>query len=394
MSFWKYCIAVLGAFQFGYTIAVMAGALLFLAPLFELDATRQGFLVSAVLIGALIGAAGAGMLAEKYGRKRAQIIIAAVMLVGTLVIVGAGTLEAIVVGRMIQGLGIGAITVVGPMYIAEVSPAEHRGKNVSFYQLSVTFGILCAYFVSYLFSGDGAWRWMFAVGIVPAILHGIGFLSMPESLPLNRQNGSWKDLFQVRYRPHLVAALLINFFQQLSGINAVIYFAPSIFEMCGFKSATTAIFSAVLIGLVNFLSTIISIFLVDRAGRKPLLLVGLAGMVVSLIALALACLGTYSAAPWIATGSLMVYVGCFAFGLGPIPQLITSEMFPHHLRGKGASLSMIVSWVCNFFVVFTFMDLTTYVSETGTFLLYALFGMIAFYFIWKKIPETKGTPLE
>ena len=394
MSFWKYCVAVLGAFQFGYTIAVMAGALLFLAPLFELDATRQGFLVSAVLIGALIGAAGAGMLVEKYGRKRSQIIIAAVILVGTLVIVAAGTLEAIVVGRMIQGLAIGAITVVGPMYMAEVSPAEHRGRNVSFYQLAVTFGILCAYSVNYLFSCDGAWRWMFAVGILPAVLHGFGFLSMPESVPQKTQNGSWKDLFQVRYRPHLIAALLINFFQQLSGINAVIYFAPSIFEMCGFKSATTAIFSAIMIGLINFLSTIISIFLIDRVGRKPLLLVGLVGMIVSLIALSLACLGTYAAAPWIATGSLMVYVGCFAFGLGPIPQLITNEMFPHHLRGKGASLSMIVSWVCNFLVVFTFMDLTSYVSETGTFLLYAVFGMIAFYFIWKKIPETKGTPLE
>lgn len=395
MSWWKYFIAILGAFQYGFTIAVMAGALLFLIPIYQLDPAWQGFLVSAILVGALIGAAGGGMLAEIFGRKRAQIIIAGLFLIGTLVVVFSSTAEAIIVGRVIQGLAVGAISVVGPMYIAEISPPLSRGRNVSFYQLSVTFGILCAYTVNYLFAWDGGWRWMFAIGIIPAILHGLGFLFLPDTqFQKSHESASWKTLLKPEYRSPLISAISINFFQQLTGINAIIYFAPSIFELCGFKSATSAIFSAVLIGAINFLSTIISIFLVDRKGRKPLLLIGLAGMIISLITLSMACFMQFSAAPWIATGSLMVYIGCFAFGLGPIPQLITSEMFPHSIRSRGVSLAMFTSWICNFLVVFTFMDLVTYLSQAGTFLLYVVFGMIAFYFIWKKIPETKGTILK
>jgi predicted MFS family arabinose efflux permease len=236
---------------------------------------------------------------------------------------------------------------------------------------------------------------MFAIGIIPAVLHAVGFLFLPDSQPRN-SNGdvSWKTVFKPEYRRPLISAVAINFFQQITGINAIIYFAPSIFEMCGFKSAANAIFSAVLIGVINFLSTSISIILVDRKGRKPLLLVGLAGMILSLTALSFACFGQGSVGPWIATGSLMVYIGCFAFGLGPIPQMITSEVFPHTIRSRGVSIAMMASWICNFLVVFTFMDLTTYFSQAGTFLIYAFFGMIAFYYIWKKIPETKGTPLQ
>lgn len=386
---------MLGAFQYGYTIAVMAGALLFLIPIFQLDPTQQGFLVSAILMGALAGSAVAGTVAEVLGRKRAQILIAGLFLVGTLIVVDALSVRAMILGRVIQGLAVGAISVVGPMYIAEIAPPSTRGRSVSFYQLAVTFGILCAYSVSYLFSWDGGWRWMFAVGIIPAIVHGVGFLFLPDTAPSDsKEHASWKTLFKAEYRSPLVAAISINFFQQLTGINAVIYFAPSIFEMCGFKSASTAIFSAVLIGAINFLSTIISIFLVDRKGRKPLLLVGLAGMIISLIALSSACYLQFAAAPWITVGSLMIYIGCFAFGLGPIPQLVTSEIFPRTIRSRGVALAMFISWICNFLVVFTFMDLVTYLTKAGTFLLYVVFGLIAFYFIWKKVPETKGTLLK
>ncbi len=395
MTAWKYWVAMLGAFQYGYTIAVMAGALLFLAPIYQLDPTRQGFLVSAILVGALIGAASSSMLAESYGRKKAQIVIAGFFLTGAFTVIFSSSLEAIVVGRVIQGLAVGAISVVGPMYIAEVSPFSTRGQKVSYYQLGVTLGILCAYFVNYIFAGEGAWRWMFAVGIIPAILHGVGFLFLPDSQSKHsHEPGSWKTLFKQEHRASLVAAISINSLQQLTGINAIIYFAPSIFELCGFKSASSAIFSAVLIGAINVLSTFISIFSIDRKGRKPLLLIGLAGMIISLVALSLACFVQIPASPWIATGSLMVYVGCFAFGLGPIPQLLTSEVFPHTIRSRGVSLAMFASWICNFLVVFTFMDLVTYLTQPGTFLLYVVFGMIAFYFVWKKIPETKGTILK
>lgn len=389
VSFWKYCIAILGAFQFGYAIAIMAGALLFLAPLYELDAIRQGFLVSAILIWALVGSAVAGVMADNLGRKKSQILIACLFLIGALVVTCSLTFEVIVIGRILQGLAVGTVSVVGPMYIAEVAPASQRGRYVSFYQLAVTFGILCAYSISYLFAREGAWRWMFVLGTLPALAHGIGFLSLPDSRPKDTtEKVSWKTILDRKNRPLLIAAILVNFFQQFTGINAVIYFAPSIFEVSGFKSASTAILSAVLIGAINFLSTFVAIFLVDRKGRKPLLLVGLAGMIISLLALCL------SSNPWVAVGSLMIYVGCFAFGLGPIPQLITSEIFPDRVRSRGVSIAMFVSWICNFLVVFTFMDLVTYLTQAGAFLLYALFGLVAFYFIWKKLPETNGIVLK
>jgi MFS transporter, SP family, galactose:H+ symporter len=395
MNIWKYCIAISGAFQYGYSIAIMAGAILFLIPIFQLDPARQGFVVSAVLIGALIGAAGGGTLAERYGRKKAQMVIAGFFCIGAVAIILSSTIESIVVGRIIQGLAVGGISVVGPMYIAEVSPPLTRGRNVSFYQLAVTLGILSAYLVNYLFSEEGAWRWMFGLGIIPAIIHGFGFILLPDTQSRNSHElASWKTVMKPEYRSPLIAAIAINFFQQLTGINAIIYFAPSIFELCGFKSASNAIFSAVLIGLVNVLSTLISIFLVDRKGRKPLLLVGLAGMILALVALSASCYLQFAVGPWIATASLMIYIGCFAFGLGPIPQLITSEVFPNTIRSRGVSLAMFTSWICNFLVVFTFMDLVTYLSQSGAFLVYAVFGVIAFYFIWKKIPETKGTILK
>lgn len=396
MSKWKFLIATLGGFQFGYTVAVMAGALLFLIPSYNLDATQQGFVASCVLIGGLIGSISAGPLAEYLGRKRAQQAIAALFLVGTLLIVFAGRLEMIMMGRLIQGLGLGAISVVGPMYIAEISPPETRGRHVAFYQLSVTFGILCAYSISLLLAKTGSWRGMFGFSIIPALIHGIGFFFLPDSAAKQVKDtaSSWRGLFQPKYRFSLLSSIFINCFQQLTGINAVIYFAPSIFELYGFTSATQAIFSAVLIGLINFLSTIISLYLIDTKGRKPLLLAGLAGMVVSMIGLAMACLGDISATPWFATGSLMMFVGCFAFSMGPIPQLMTSELFPGVIRSKGVALSMLLSWCFNFLIVFTFMDLNTYLSQAGTFFLYAMFSVIAFFVIWKKIPETKGATLQ
>jgi MFS family permease len=390
MTLWKYCIAMLGAFQYGYTIAIMAGALLLIAPLYGLNPVHQGFLVSAVLVGALIGASISGQIAELYGRKKAQIMIAATFLIGALLVVFSHTVEILAAGRAIQGLGVGAISVVGPMYIAEVSPALTRGRNISFYQLTVTLGILCAYLTSYWLASAGGWRLMFAVGVIPAALQGLGFLFLPDSGTRNEDEPtSWKMVFRPEYRSPLITAIAVNFFQQLTGINAIIYFAPSIFALCGFKSISSAIFSAVLLGTVNFLSTIISIFLIDRKGRKPLLLVGLVGMIIALAGLSFAC---YT--PWIAVASLMLYIGCFAFGLGPIPQLIASEVLPNAIRSRGVSLAMLVSWICNFLVVFTFMDLVTYLSQAGAFLIYLIFGLIAFYFVWKKIPETKGIALK
>lgn len=393
MTFWKYFIAVLGGFRFGYAVAIMAGALLFIAPQFDLGPAEQGFIVSAILIGALVGSASGSFLAETLGRKRAQQVIALLFLIGTTLICSASSLEMIVLGRIIEGLAVGAVTVIGPMYMAEISPAQNRGRNVSCYQLAVTFGVLSAYFVSYLFSWSGSWKGMFAVSLVPTLAYGIGFFFMPESkIHSSDEPGSWKLLFKPVHRSSLISALAINMFQQLSGINAVIYFAPSIFEMCGFKSASIAIFAAVLVGAVNFLSTIASVFLIDRKGRKPLLYFGAIGMVVGLVSLSLACFSKVPE-PWMATASLMLFIGSFAIGMGPIPGLLASEVFPHSVRSRGMTLALVANWICNFLVVATFMDLIVLLGQPVTFLIYALFCIGALYFIWKKIPETNGRTL-
>ncbi len=397
MTFWKYFIAVLGGFRFGYAVAIMAGALLFIAPQFDLGPAEQGFVVSAILIGALVGSASGSLLAESLGRKRAQQLIALLFLIGSMLIISASSLEMIVIGRIIEGLAVGAVTVIGPMYMAEISPAQNRGRNVSCYQLAVTFGVLCAYFVSYLFSGSGSWKGMFAVSLIPTLAYGIGFFFMPESRVSNAEEpGSWKALFKPVHRSSLISALSINMFQQLSGINAVIYFAPSIFELCGFKSASLAIFGAVLVGAVNFLTTIASVLLIDRKGRKPLLYVGVVGMFVGLVSLALVCFSTVPGPKFtagMATASLMLYIASFAIGMGPIPGLLASEVFPHSIRSRGMALSLVANWICNFLVVATFMDLIIHIGQSTTFFIYALFCLGALYFIWKKIPETNGRTL-
>ncbi len=393
MNYWKVLIAVLGGFQFGYTIAIMAGALLFLVPEFALSPFSQGFVVSSVLIGALAGTALGGVIADVCGRKKAQQWIALLFLAGAIIAMKASSLEFLVLGRIIQGLAAGCISVVGPMYLAELSQAASRGRFVSYYQLAVTFGILCAYTISYLLSGEGLWRWMFGFGIFPAVIHGVGFIFLPDSTAQTTKPAPWKELLKPALRSSLIAILFINIFQQITGINAVLYFAPSIFQLCGFQSPSVAIFSAVLIGVVNFLSTLLAMFLIDKKGRKPLLLVGIAGMTISLLTLAASWAAGLESGPWLAVGSLMLYVGCFALGLGPIPQLMAAELFPTVIRSRGVTLAMFSSWIFNFLVVFTFMDLTSTLSHAGTFLLYAIFGMIAFYFTWRRVPETKGVVL-
>lgn len=394
MSNWKFLISVLGGFQYGYTIAVMAGALLFLTPLYQLSTFQQGFVTSCVLIGAFGGAIFGGTLAGYSGRKRAQQVIAGLFLIGSFIISYAHSLETVIIGRLIQGIALGSISVVGPMYIAEVSAPEQRGRKVAFYQMAVTLGILCAYSVSYWLAGAGAWRWMFGLGVIPALIHGFGFSALPESTPKNLSTpSSWKAVFNPQYRSSLLPAIFINCFQQLTGINAVIFFAPSIFEADGFTSASQAIFSAVLIGVVNCSSTLISLKLIDSKGRKPLLLAGLIGMTLALLSLSFACSRDDPSATWIATGSLMIFVACFAFSFGPIPQLLTPELFPNAIRSQGMAFTMLLNWICNFLIVFTFMDLNALLSQSGTFLLYAIFCTLAFFYVWKKIPETKGRPL-
>ncbi len=396
MNSFKYFIATLGGFQFGYAIGIMAGAILFIAAQFSLSPEQQGIAVSVFLIGAFLGSVISGSLANRIGRKRSQQLLALFFLVGTIVVVTAASLPPIAIGRIIQGIAAGGFAVVGPIYLAEVSPAASRGFYVGCYQLSVTLGILVAFSINWAFSFDGSWRWMFALGAIPALMHLIGFFFLPDSIPHKQVEtpSTLKTFLLPHNRPALLILILINVFQQITGVNAILYFAPSIFQASGFVTPSAALLPAIFIGIINFVMTIVAAVFLDRWGRRPLLITGICGMIISLLGLIVAFLSNEAAMKWLATSSIMVYIASFAIGLGPIPQLLGTELFPRSIRGQALSIGMLSNWIFNFLVVFTFMGFTTKLSHAGTFALYALFGVLALFFILKYIPETYGRTLD
>ncbi|HEX4839556.1 MAG TPA: MFS transporter [Rhabdochlamydiaceae bacterium] len=392
MNKFKYLIATLGGFQFGYAIGIMAGAVLFIASQFALTPEQQGLAVSAFLMGALPGTAVAGPLANRLGRKRTQQLMALVFIFGTLLVVTASALPQLMAGRILQGIASGGFSVVGPLYLAEVCPAESRGFFVGCYQLAVTLGIFVAYGVNWALSFSGSWEWMFILGAIPALVHFFGFFLLPDSRPAENQpsHAPWKTLLEPGIRHLLIIAILINVFQQITGVNAILYFAPSIFQVTGFASASSAMLPAVFLGSINFIMTIFATFLIDKWGRRPLLIGGIIGMILSLFGLSIAFLSSPETMKWLATSSIMIFIAAFAVSMGPMPQLIGTEIFPRRVRGQAISIAQLSNWIFNFIVVFTFLDLTSKVSHAGAFALYGGFGILALFFILKYIPETKG----
>ncbi|MBS0647835.1 MAG: MFS transporter [Verrucomicrobia bacterium] len=396
MNKFQYFIATLGGFQFGYAIGIMAGAILFIATQFSLTPEQQGLAMSAFLMGTLPGAGLTGPIANGLGRKKTQQLMSILFLIGTFLVITSGALPQMMIGRIIQGFASAGFSVVGPMYLAEVSPAASRGFYIGCYQLAVTLGIFVAYGVNWMLAKSESWQWMFVLGIIPTLLHFIGFFFLPDSRPPQQteRTSSWKALWEPGIRNALVIAILINVFQQITGINAILYFAPSIFQASGFSSASDALLTSVFIGIINFVMTIAATFLLDRWGRRPLLLVGIGGMIVSLLGLIAAFLSNEATMKWLATSSIMIYIASFAIGLGPIPQLLGTELFPRRVRAHGISIAGMSNWIFNFLVVFTFMSFTTKLSHAGTFAIYASFALLTLYFIWKYIPETKGRVLD
>lgn len=396
MNNFKYFIATLGGFQFGYAIGIMSGAILFIATQFALTPSQQGLAVSAFLMGAIPGTGIAGPLSNRLGRKKTQQLMAILFLIGTFLAMTSTALPGLMAARILQGIASGGFSVVGPMYMAEVCPAISRGFFVGCYQLAVTLGIFVAYGVSWALSFSGSWQWMFALGIIPALAHLIGFFFLPESHSSDPQSPptSWKALFEPGIRNTLVIAVLINIFQQITGVNAILYFAPSIFQATGFASASGALLPTVFLGSINFIMTIVATYLLDKWGRRPLLILGVSGMTLSLLALSTAFLSNEATMKWLATSSIMVYIASFAISFGPIPQLLAAELFPRRVRGQAVSISITMNWIFNFLVVFTFLDLATKLSHAGAFAIYGCFGILTLFFIWKYIPETKGLTLD
>jgi SP family galactose:H+ symporter-like MFS transporter len=424
--------AALGGLLFGYDTGVISGALLFLKTEFHLSNLMMGVVTSIALGGAALGAVAAGWLADRFGRRPVLVATALVFIAGALASALATSLTVLLAGRLLVGFGIGGASMLTPLYLAEIAPASKRGALVSFNQFAITLGILVSYLVGYALSADGAWRWMLGLGALPGVILAIGMLLLPETprwlaghghvdlarTALLRLRGREADIepemaelradltHDVRTQPQsrishaaarlpLIVGIGLAVFQQVTGINTVIYFAPVIFQASGLSSASAAILATAGIGVANVLMTLVAIWLVDRVGRRVLLLWGLAGMGVSLCLLALAfALGQGPALGWLTAASLTLYVGCFAIGLGPVFWLLISEIFPLAIRARGMSAATIANWLANLVVALTFLDLVAVLGRTGVFALYAVLTFAALVFARVMVPETKGLSLE
>lgn len=426
-------VAATGGLLFGFDTGVISGALLFLKKDFGLDALSQEYVVSAVLVGCVIGAATSGRLADALGRKKVIIITACVFAAGSLWASLAQSVPVLLLGRATIGLAIGVASFTVPLYISEISPPSYRGALVSLNQLLITIGIVVSYFVDDIFAETaGTWRNMFLVGVVPAVVLGVGMLFLPETprwlMSKDRRDaaegvltrlmgaraakveadaikesmageggGSLQELFSGWMRPALFLGVGIMFVQQATGINTVIYYAPTIFEMAGFASATAAISATVGVGIVNVLMTVVSIKLIDKLGRKPLLSIGLIGMSASLFLLGLAFLLEESvggALKWITVAALVGYIASFAISLGPIAWLLISEIYPLKMRGLAMSVATLSNWGFNFLIALTFLSIIESFGKAGAFWLYAVIGAGGWFFCKFFVPETKGTTLE
>lgn len=424
-------IAALGGLLFGYDTGVISGALLYLNDSFHLTSFSKEIAVSAVLVGALLGSVIASWLSNGLGRRLTLLITALVFTFGALLTAFSPNLPIFVLWRLIVGISIGLAASVVPTYISEIAPARWRGMMVTLYQLAITIGIAVSYWVDLAFAHAGtSWPPMFGIAAVPSIIFLIGMLINPETPRWLASRGRWEEanrvltrvgsgqnnataLEEIRtslisehthgalhelLRPGLRLALLVGVglavFQQFVGINTIIYYAPTIFGMVGFNSNAAAIMATSIVGVVNVFATIVACLLVDRAGRRPLLLWGTAGMVLALVGLSLVFLLHSTHVGGLTLLFLMLYIVAFAIGMGPVFWVLSAELFPTYVRTTGASVSTFFNWGANLLVSVTFLSLIDALGTSWTFVIYALLGVAAFFFILRLVPETRQRSLE
>jgi sugar porter (SP) family MFS transporter len=424
-------IAALAGLLFGYDTGVISGAILFIKDQFHLTAGPVESIVSAVLLGAVIGAALSGALADRFGRKRVLVVTAFLFAAGAIGAAFSINVPMIIMFRMIIGIAIGVASYTAPLYISEISPPEARGGLVSLNQLMITCGIVVSYLVDLALTlGENEWRWMFGIGAMPAVILLLGMITLSESprwlishgrsdeareilkkiMPENKiageidsiqkslaiKQGSWKEVMAPWIRPALIVGVALAFFQQVTGINTIIYYAPTIFEFAGFGSHKVSILATVGVGTVNVLMTVVAIRFLDRLGRKPLLYIGLVGMTLSLGILGLAFYlpGMADSLKLLTVLSVLFYIASFAISLGPIFWLIIAEIYPLKVRGRAMSLATLSNWLFNMLVASTFLTLTERLGKAGAFWFYAAVCLIALVFCYLYVPETKGKTLE
>ena len=425
-------IAGLGGFLYGYDMGIIAAALIFVRSTFGLSTQMQEFVVSVVLVGAMLGAVYGGAVADRIGRRNTLLWGSAIFIVGSILSPLSPNVITLIVARMLMGVAIGFTSVTAPVYVSELSPPQSRGRLIGLYQLALTAGIAISDLVGYWLAPQQAWRLMFGVGAIPAVILLLMILTLPESprwlFSKNRtaeakrvldsytdEAGAqlllddirtglatqaetrWSALWSPAVRRSLIIAVGFTILYPITGVNTVIYYGPQIFAMAGITSNSNAIFATLLVAITNVLATIIALVLVDRIGRKPLLYAGVGGMTASLFTLAAAFhfqTALAGSLGILATVCLMVYITCFAASMGPIAWILVAEVFPLRLRGRGVAAATLGAGISNFVVSLTFLSLLNAAGNSLTFSIYGGCCILTLLFTRFIIPETKGRELE
>lgn len=437
-------VIMLSGLLFGYDQGVIAGALDGIQNSFGASTTMIQIITSWVTLGALVGALVAGVLADKIGRRVTILLAAVLFTMGALLEAISPNTTILVIGRLVVGFGVGVASVAAPLYAAEQAPTRLRGRFVSTYQLAITIGIFIAYLVDQALINNDMWRVMLGVSAVPAILLFVVMLPMPDSprwfVKVGRRDdaikalqkvrpdvdadaeiteiekaaqeddankATWGEVFSKKLRKPLMIGIGLAVFQQITGINAIIYYANKIFAQAGFATPDDqAAATTWAIGGVNVLATLIAVFYVDRFGRRPLLLAGLVGMASALVTVGIsfhfmdnadtsgAGTGGPTTAGIITLVALVVFIASFAFSLGPVVWTVINEIFPNRVRGRAVAVATAVNWGSAWLVSQFFLTLIDSIGNSATFYLFGAFSVIAYVWIWKTVPETKGRSLE
>jgi len=431
-------IAATGGLLFGFDIGVISGAGIFLQDTkgWGVTSSQLEWIASAALIGAVLGALFCGKIADVLGRKKVILISAFLATVGSYIAGAAPTVIFLVIGRLLTGIAIGIASFAVPLYISEISPTRLRGALVTLNQLLISIGFKLASISDYAIANDAnpySWRWMFFIGVFPGLILFSGMMFLPETprwliskgfeakgrAILNKveepelieesirkmktdvahqnESASYREIFKPWLRNALIITIGIMFFQQCIGLNTLLYYSPQVFKMAGISSNTQSIIPTILIGIVGFIFTVLSIFLLDRFGRRKLYFFGVSGTVVSLIAIGLffyfdKMLG--SSLKYFALSAMFFYIAFYAISLGPLGWLLISEVFPLKVRGIGMSIGSVSNWFFNGVVAFTFLKLVNAFTLSGAYWLYAGIGIAGLIWGYYYIPETKGITLE
>jgi sugar porter (SP) family MFS transporter len=426
-------IAGLGGILYGFDVGIIAAALLFVRNTFALSTQMQEIVVSVVPAGTMVGAVVGGILSDRLGRRATLLWSAIIFILGSILAPLSPTVVVLVVARSMLGIAIGFTSVTAPVYVAELSPPQSRGRLIGLYQFALTFGIVFANLVGYWLASEGSWRLMFAIGALPAAVFLALVLTVPESprwLFINNRaeaaervllsytdnygarllledihkakaagstHEKWSALLSPAARRGLLIAVGFVVLQQLCGINTIIYYGPQIFALAGIDSNRHAILASLLVSIVNMLATLVALVCVDRIGRKPLLYGGIGGMLASLLLLAFTfgrVSGVTHTTGITAIICLMVYISCFAASMGPIAWILVGEVFPLRLRSRGAAAATLGYGISNTLVSLTFLTVIHRIGNALTFASLGFFCIITLLFTWLVIPETKGRDLE